>query len=281
MPLWTPQKGIVREESTYATIGGARSGSGVAVTTDSGSASTKGAVAQLIASTSFDAYMMAIEVWGYSLAVTQSEACLDILIGASTAEDPIIENLLAGQATSSGVTSGKYWLFPVYIPAGSRLSARAAGDRLNTAMRVNVMLWGGDGSPPFRVGSKVTTYGIGTVPNGTAITPGTSGAEGGWTEIVASTSMDHFALVPSFQSRADTTMGNLTYTVEMGRGASTAEDPVGADYVFRTTNGEEMMGAYNPFPTFVDIPSGSRLVMRVSNSGANDAGYDGAIHAIS
>jgi hypothetical protein len=35
-------------------------------------------------------------------------------------------------------------------------------------------------------------------------------------------------------------------------------------------------------PCFADVPSGTRLVMRVSNSGANDVGnYNGVIHAVS
>ena len=178
------------------------------------------------------------------------------------------------------VAGPKRWDFPLYIPAGSRIAAQAAGLRLSTAMRVWLYLYGGDGSPPFRVGSKVVTYGITTVPHGTALTPGESGAEGAYAEIVASTTEDHFAFLPSFQEGVDTTNTVRAYAVDIGIGAVTEEE-IAQSYWFHGDSGENMAGPINSMPTFQDIPSGTRLAMRASNSGTNDAAYNGAIHAVS
>ena len=275
--LWVPKKGILRRETNIGTVGTASPGTAV---TTGGASNTKGAVAQLIASTAFDAYWVRIIACNYGLAATASEGAMDILTGAAT-EDILIPNLLFGNCGEIANTSGgaKVWDFPLYIPAGTRLSCQAAGVRLSTAFHVGIFLYGGDGIPPFRVGTRVTTYGMGTVPNGTAITPGASGAEGSATQITASTSDDHFAFVPSFQTATDTTVNNRGLAVDILIGAATEEE-IGS-WLFHTDVNEHMDGPFNPMPAFQDVPSGTRLAMRASNNGTNDAAYNGVIHAVS
>ena len=286
--LWVPQKGIVRVEHSFG--GTSSTTPGTSVTTG-GAAATKGTAVQLIASTSFDAYWIRVVATSYGLSATTSRGCLDILIGAAT-EEVLIPNLLMGfcGGAGSGTTTGcgaKTWEFPLYIPAGTRIAAQVAGDRTTTAMRVGVFLYGGNGYPPFRVGSKVTTYGIGTVPAATSVTPGASGAEGAWTQIAASTSEDHFAFVPSLQPpTGDTTLTPIKWTfLDMGIGAATEEALVGAEqsYMFRVDSGELMEGPVNSFPCFQDVPSGTRLAARLSSGGALDtvATQEVAIHAVS
>jgi hypothetical protein len=277
--LWVPKKGVLRVEHNTGGVGAGTLGTSV---TTGAASSTKGTPAELIASTSFDAYWVRVITSIYGALATDSRGCLDILIGAAT-EEVLIPNLLMGYCgvfSTAASVGPKFWDFPLYVPAGSRIAAQAAGARLSTAMRVAIFLYGGDGSPPFRTGSKVTTYGIGTVPDGTAITPGASGAEGAWTQIVAATSEDHFALVPSFQIGGDTTTSNLAYALDLGVGAATEEE-IAQSYWYSTDSAERITGPLNSMPRFQDIPSGERLSMRVSNSGANDANYNGAIHAVS
>jgi hypothetical protein len=276
--LWVPKKGVLRKEDNLGSVGSATPGTSVTTGAASG---TKGTTTQLIASTSFDAYWLRVTANSVGLSATGSDCALDILIGAAT-EDLLIPNLLAGGAggdTGSNFAGWKVWDFPLYIPAGSRLSAAAASLRLSAAIRVGVQLIGGDGYPPWRVGSKVTTYGMGTVPNGTAITPGASGAEGTFTQLTAATSEDHFAFVPSFQCTNDTTMNNRYLQVDLGIGAAT-EEQIGT-WWFGTNAAEAVAGPFDSMPAYQDVPSGTRLAMRASNSGVNDAGYDGVVHAVS
>src|SRR3990167_4779725 len=175
--LWVPQKGILRVQHNTGAVGTATPGTSV---TTGASSATKGTPAEIFAATSFDAYWLTVIASDYGAAAASSSGCLDILTGEAT-EEVLIPNLLMGGCGRMGsaiVVSPKRWDFPLYIPAGSRLAARAAGLRLSTAMRVWLFLYGGNGSPPFRVGSKVVTYGVTTVPHGVAITPGETGAEG-------------------------------------------------------------------------------------------------------
>lgn len=276
--LWVPKKGRLLREHNTGTVGTGNIGTQVTTGAASG---TKGSAAQLIASTSFDAYLVVVWASAYAATATTSSGCLDIMIGAATEEVIIPDLLMGGCASGSGVAriGAKYWMFPLYIPAGSRLSAKAAGARVSTAMTVAIWLYGGDGMPPFRVGSKVTTYGV-TVPNGTSVTPGASGAEGSWTQITASTSEDHFAIVPSFQVGTDTTVTNNRLAVDVGFGAATEEEIIQSEWF--VTSGDETCANFGPhLPSFQDIPSGTRLSMRASASGAIDAAYDAALHCVS
>jgi hypothetical protein len=275
--LWVPQKGLLQGVNNGGGVGSTTAGT--AVTTGAAS-NTKGSVAECIASLPFDVYWVVVGAHAYGAPAVASEGCLDIMIGAAGNEDVLIPDLLMGYcgAFAGAGKSAKWWNFPLYVPAGARLSARAAGARVSTAFRVLIYARGG-GLPLFRVGSRVTTYGV-TVPNGTSITPGASGAEGAWTQVVASTTSDHFALLPSFQPQADTTVNNRVLQVDLGIGAAAAEDEIGSWWF--NTDGNEFMDGPNPsLATFQDIPSGTRLAARASNSGANDAGYGVAIHAVS
>lgn len=278
--LWVPQKGVLQVQHNTGTTGTATPGTSVTTGAASG---TKGTPAELIASTSFDSYWMRVICNGYSASATASQGCVDILIGAAT-EEVLIPNLLMGYCGVMTANSGggpKMWDFPLYTPAGSRLAAQAAGARTSTAMRVAIFLYGGHGLPPFRVGSKVTTYGVTAVPNGTTLTMGASGAEAAsWTQITASTSEDHFALVPSFQPSADTTTSNAVQMIDLGLGSAT-EEQIAEGYIYDTSAGEQCGGPFNSMPCFQDVPSGTRLVMRGSSSASLDASYNGAIHAVS
>jgi hypothetical protein len=282
--LWVPQKGIWRLEHNLGAVGTTTPGTSV---TTGAAASTKGTPVQLIAATAFDAYWITILASNYGLAATTSQGCLDILTGAAT-EEVLIPDLLMGFCGGGSVLgeAHKRWDFPLYIPAGSRIAARVAGDRTTTAMRVGVMLYGGSGVPPFRVGSKVTTYGITTVPAGTDVAAGYSAAEGAWVQIAAATSEDHFAFLPSFHpTDGDTTFSGVkTVYLDLGIGAATEELMLGVEqsYIYRMGSGELCEGPWVSMPCFQDVPSGTRLVARCSYSGATDTGEpDVAIHAVS
>lgn len=270
------KKGRRRIESNLGSTGTVNLGTAV---TTGASANTKGTPAQLIASTSFDAYWVIVYAANYTAGGAACRGCMDIMIGSST-EQVVIPNLLfggAGTLGSSHVTP-KAWEFPLYIPAGTRISCQAAGDRTATAFRVGIQLFGGDGDPGYRVGTRVDTYGIGTVPAATSITPGASGAEGSWTEIAASTTSDYFGVLPSFQNSLSS-ISTRTFTLDVGVGAAT-EELLQANFGYTTQGSEDIAGPWPSFAAPIKIPSGSRLAARMSNSSTNDGGYEVALHCI-
>lgn len=280
--LWTPKKGKLLRASNLGSVG-ATATVGTTVTTGA-SASVKGTAVELLnaASVPFDAYWVRIFAWNYFTSGVTSACAVDILGGAAT-EEVLIPNLLAGfcGGLAGSGKGGKCWDFPLYIPQGTRLAAQAAGERVSSAIQIGIQLYGGDGSPPWRVAGKVTTYGIGTVPDGTAITPGATGAEGAWTQITAATSEAHYGVVPSFQMTATTSAAGRAFSVDIGEDAAT-EVEIGGPYIYDCDATEGMGGYYAGFPVMQDIPSGTRLVMRASNSAANTGmTFNGALHCLS
>ena len=278
--LWIPGVSPTLVETNVGSVGSSTLGTAVQT---GASASTKTSPAvQLIASTLFDAYWIKIIATNYANATTASQGALDILIGAAT-EEMLIPNLLMGHCGHAGAQTAcgaKVWEFPLFIPAGSRLAAASAGARTSTDVNVAVYLYGGAGYPPYRVGQKVVTYGMGTVPDGTTVTPGASGAEGSWTQITASTTENHIALIPSIQPTGDTTVLNRAYSVDVGIGASSAEVDVGIPWVYFTEATFDSMMSVESMSKQLFVPSGTRLAMRISNSGTNDSTINGVIHAV-
>jgi hypothetical protein len=285
--LWVPKRGVLLQEHNLTADGSCLALPGTAITTGSSSTS-KGTAVQMIASTAFDAFWVVIEVYAVGLSATTSKCALDILIGAAT-EAVLIPNLLVGGAGNPAVAGpgAQVRAFPLYIPAGSRLAAQAAGLRTSAQVNVVIRLYGGDGYPPWRVGSKVVTYrGAGAIPTGVSCTPATGeSAPNLDQEITSSTSEDHFAVFPSLQNGTDTTITPAkNMAVHIGIGAATSE-PLGgtmSHFIFKTDTTEFLEGPANPIPVFADIPSGSRLVVGIGTSQTADAANpEVALHCVS
>jgi hypothetical protein len=217
--LWVPQKRKLLRESNLGSVGVVAMGT--AVTTHATVASTKGTPVSSSASTSFDAYWVRISARGYASSGVSSACAVDILAGAAT-EEVIIPNLLAGFCGSLAGRrrQGQNVGLPALHPSRHEAVCAGCGRARQHSLQIGIQLFGGDGSPPWRPAGKVTTYGMGTAPDGTAITPGVSNAEGSWTQITASTSEDHFGFVPSFQMTA-TTSAVRALSLDIGAGAAT------------------------------------------------------------
>ena len=144
------------------------------VVTAAGSANTKGSYSTLIASTAYDAYGIMIEFYNTAVASTATSQLTDIALGAASSERVVIPNLFSGNAgTSIGAqNAGNAFFFPLFIPAGSRISARMqsliASDTVN--VKVTLFQWPINGVPTIE---RVTAYGVDTGDSGgVAHTPG-------------------------------------------------------------------------------------------------------------
>lgn len=256
--------------------------------TAGGSTNTKNTTyAQLIASTSFDAYFMQIFFSDNNASNNASQSMLvDIAIGAASSETVIISNLNASAAGNRTVgvnisaRGGQRYAFPLYIPSGSRISATAAGATASDTCYCIIRLWGNPTKPVW-AGQQVTTYGAVTGSSrGTLVAAGLSGAEGSWTEITASTSAHTYYLAMGAGYGADASSQVGMNFLDAGVGAATESElqalsniTLYSDSVERFS--QEFGGAY------VDIPSGTRLVARVSSSQASAQSYDVIFYGVS
>lgn len=276
--LWLPSSGCGLSVVTNGGIVGTAS-PGTAVPENNGSADQYGAATELISAANNvrDSWGIEICCTGTGASATASQACLDILVGGAT-DDVLISSLLVGHAYNAARMS---YFFPVHIPAGLRIAAKMSSPRTAiTDPRVIVWLYGG-GNPPWRVGRKVTTYGT-KVNNsrGQAVTPAASGGTASVTEMTASSSEDHFYFMPGFQPETDTTVTPVGWVnIGIGIGAET-EQRIGT-WWFPKDTAELQSGPIPSQGAWCHVPSGTRLTMLASNSGANDAAYGGLIYAVS
>lgn len=165
MSLMTAPTGFTRLESAQATL------------TAHATPHSEGSYTTLIASTAYDTYGLSIDLCGMSVAATATSGRVDIAIGAAASETNIITDLLAGY-TRTLVTSGALghgYYFPIFIPEGTRISARLQA--LITADTCDVTITAFQKpSGPVWAGGSVTTIGAAANSLGTAVTAGTTGS---------------------------------------------------------------------------------------------------------
>lgn len=270
--LYIPNKGILRTQTNLSSVGSTTPG-----TAFTPSVGSKGGTVELITSTSFDVFGVRLSFHSYNTGSAARRCAADLLLGAAT-EEIAIADILCGFTPGLSVGMGKTYLFPLYIPASTRVAIRGQGDSAS-AMRVSIMLYGGHCVPWWQPFQKCDTYG-GTVPDGVAVTEGTNGAEGSWTQITASTTRDHKAIVPSFSANNDISVQTANHSFDVGIGAAT-EEQIGGPLYFDSNSGEYESGFWPCWPIFHDIPSGTRLVARCSTSSvtADTRGFN--LHAFS
>ena len=274
--LWTPQGGTITIITNGGIVGTATPGTGVP---SNATTLLDGTVTELISAANNvqDSWGIWIRISDTGASATAGEAKLSILIGGAT-DAVLIPDLIAGYAGQG--SGGHEYFFPLHVPGGVRIAAMLCSVRTSITSQVVVNLYGG-GVPPFRTGSRVTVYG--TEINGArglAVVPTASGGAASVTQMTASTTEDHFAVIPGFQPATDTTIAALgNVNIGIGVGAAT-EDRIGTWWFCKEVN--ESCGGPSPsLPAFYDIPSASRLTMLASNSTTNDAAYDGHIYAVS
>jgi hypothetical protein len=237
--------------------------------TAGGTAHTKGAWTQLIASTPYDAYGIWVGIDGIHVSAGATNYLVDIGVGPAGSEQVIIPNLdvWGADATAAGLNPLIFW-FPVYIPAGSRIAARSQSVTASKTCRVMVTL---DGVPWYGLWGlgPVVDYGTNlAASNGTSVTPG-NGAFGAYVQ-VGTTSRDHTFWTVRMDGLADTTLSAETVLVEVGVGPSGAQQSLGV-IRFRHTTTEQIAGG--PFPLFLaslPVPSGTQVWVRMA-AGSTEA----------
>jgi len=183
-------------------------GFGVDVVT--GAANTKGTETTLLAggSVTEDVYGIAIYIVGGQTAGARRSFLTDIFIDSVLT----IPDLLGHQ--NGGSLLGVTYYFPLFIKAGSAISAKSQCNAATITHRIAVKLYGKPTHPELiRTGSKVEAIGVDTANTlGVAVTPGTA-AWGSWTSIGATT-QDNWWWQWGLTC-TDTTMG-IAHTVGVG-----------------------------------------------------------------
>jgi hypothetical protein len=236
---------------------------GASITSANGS---KGSWYELLPSSSYDSYGIIININSNAVSATARTAVLDIGIGASSAESVILADLIVGNATGYATLSGGIWyFFPLFIPAGSRISARSAANN-TSSFRVNIKLLQ---QPSYihKFCSEITTYGI-TSLNGVLVTPGTT-SEGEWFEIGTLSSPKWFWQIGAQVDTSDTTHSSAPIHLDLAIGDASTKQIIFEDLLFTTTAGEAASIILNVLEAYFPLSSGT-LYVRAQAGGTFD-----------
>lgn len=241
-----------------------------------GSAHTMGDWVQLVASTAIDADLIRLRFGGHYAGGSASPALMDIGVGAEDAEVVILPTVDVG-----GSDAHHTLMFPVVIPAGSRIAARAQGGR--TAVDINTALALFGGMPAvggMATCQRWTAYGVSAAASGgTRVQPNASANNwGAWTEIATTTADHDWWMVCANTGASDTTVRLVTNLIQVAAGADTtaAGACATAGTLLMETNqlgnstNELQQQAEIPLPRYAPVPSGTKLWARLQTSNATD-----------
>lgn len=247
-----------RALSNATSIGAVSGTSTGTVLFGSASTFTKGAWAQLIASTTTDINWVVVS--GESITTGGSAFAVDIGVGGAGSEIVVVSNL---NYTFPG---GAAFSFPLSIPAGTRIAARFASNNGNDTFRL-LMLGFQDTYQSAGGGSAVDTLGFNSSLNiGSAVDPGGSAnTKGAYSALAASTSADY----AGFFITTDTQNTNGASTVVVQWLIDIAVGPGGSEVIilpnllqagFAGTLTTIYLPSQFYFP--IAIPAGSRIAAR-------------------
>lgn len=240
--------------------------SGRTTLTVASGANLKGPWVEILSLVPFNA--RGILVHAHLFTTTNRTILLDIGIGASGSEIPLINNIftsIGGNATCQN------FYFPIEIPQNTRISGRFQANNTSITRAFSVTLFS-CGFLPSVGHNRIITMGADTTDSGgTAVASGASNSKGSWTQITAGVNRDiHELWIATGHSGGDFTIGTTSrYFIDVGIGPAGAERIIIPNILqVLTTNGEGHI-SHGSFMYPVHIPANTRIAIR-SQSGVAD-----------
>lgn len=235
----------------------------IVVLTGNASANTKGSYVEVASSTAFPAAGIRVILTG----VVGVDNLVDIAIGAAASEQIIISNIPVTNGNGSRTIS---YDFPIFIPAGTRLSARVQGTTggQDCYISIEICAVGALGASALQ---ECTTYGAATADSGgTNVDPGgTINTKGAYSQLTAATTAPIKQLIVCIGNQVNTARTTAFWAADIAIGAGGSEQIIIPDIPFRADSFQDNLDPAI-FRYQVDIPSGLRLAMRAQCQ-TNDA----------
>lgn len=232
------------------------------------------AYTQLLSALANDVYLVHIRITGANTSAAARDILVDIGVdpAGGSSYSVLVPYLLGSIATNDGC--GQEYLFPIFIKAGSTVAARA---QVNNATAGNCRIWITCFGLPTRPelvksGSYVTAVGATSASSsGTAVTPGTSAAEGSWTSLGSSAEPHWWWQVG--MGINDSTVSAQNYTIDLAKGDGSNKDIIFEDQMVLTSSAESMTRplAAAAFNAYCETPASETIYGRMSASGTPDS----------
>lgn len=184
---------------------------------------------------------------------------------------------------TSIVFGGSWWYFPLFIPRGSAIAARALANTGTTAIRVGVKLVGQPTRPELvRTGSYVETFNASTSGWGTTVVAAsaTPGAWGSYTASLGTTVKPLWWWQVSCTFNDSALVKYISHWLEVWGGASSSDKKL-MECAWNTTD-TELLANCAPTMGFANrwLPGGSFLYARAMSTGAVESLQYPIIHGM-
>ena len=258
---------------TLSNVQATRPATGWGASVTPGTGGTKGNWTQVFTGTQINTEVFGLLIFinNNSTSATTRNVLMDIGIDTAggTTYTVLVPDLIGGHAAPTTV-GGIYYYFPIYIPQGSSVAARATGTTA-TAFNVALTCYGKPRRPDsVVVGTKVSAFGATlATATGTTITAGTT-AEGAWTQLGSDTTRPIFWWQCGMTC-VDTTMTANAHTMDISVGDATNKDIVLQDAMAIFTAAEQSTMLPAVTQSYDRTPVGQLVYGRVQCSGTADS----------
>jgi hypothetical protein len=230
---------------------------------------SKGGWTQIFASLNHDTYGLLIGLTMAASAANNRHHFVDIGVGAGGAEAVIIPDLAGCQTGLYDRTGIVWYWFPFFIPAGTRIAARAQGSTAASVVRVVMTAYQRPLNPAMiETVSRVERLGL-TGIVGTTVTPGTT-SEGTWTSIGTTTNACWHWQIGSQVAVADTTWADSVVHWDIAHGDGTNFNII-AEHIRHAKDTNERL-TWSAWMTDCEayVPAGSTIYVRGQALNATD-----------
>lgn len=248
-------------------------------------ANTKGSWTEVAVSLVNDTVGLGIGLIFSNTLNTYDDILVDIAIGASGSEQVLIENIQLSGAAISNFAAMTHVVFPIALPAGTRLAARFQHSTTSVAtpiveVSIQTFLSTFQGVQGY---SGVLTMGANTADSGgTSIDPGnTANTDGAWTEITASCTEDVYWLVAKIGNQRNNVRSTAKLLLDIGVGASGSEQVIVSNFPLAiSANIDGVLPNSFSFPCRINANSRVAVRARCSITDATDRLFDIVLYGV-
>lgn len=227
----------------------------------SGTAHTKGAWIEVIASTGFAANRITFQFGANQVTNTNSSALLDVGFGAAGSEVVKVANIAVGYSNGGSID------IPLLIPSGTRIALRMQSASAGKTMTAQACIARTAKTLTVDPSGAASTFGANaTTSQGVTFTSG-NGSKGSWVQVTADSGLASKWAHISIQGNGNNNWQAYNFTVDIGIGAAGAETVIIPNIRVSTTTSEVVTwtSAYRQY--FVSIPANSRIAVRSQSTG--------------
>lgn len=231
-----------------------------------------------------DMHYLVVGIGGISLSTANSQCLLDVLIdrAGGTSWSQFISDLVCGFTpipTAGAIGIQQWYHFPIWIPSGASIGiqARTRHSANITTGRVIMYAYGNPSRPDmWWCGQGVESLGIDAANSqGTNVTPGNTGAWGGWATIGTSTA--RYGAVQFGLNGSDATSTAIGYYWQLGVGSN--QLPGSPTCFTANTTAEVAQKSGFSQPIWCDVPTSTAWQVRGTASGTAEV-HNAAVYGV-